>query len=300
MKPQRTVHDPAGWIRGVVQGFLDQSPENSLKGAPEEKAWEDALVGFARGDDPIFEAFKEHVGPFHWTPEEIFHQAFPGHVVRPEELTVIAWVLPQREATKADNRRETVYPSQRWARARIFGEEVNVKLRQAVVAALEGAGHPAVSPMLSPLWTRKDHPRYTFSSTWSERHAAHACGLGTFGLCDGLITPAGKAMRVGSVVAGIRIPPSPRPYSDHRAYCLFFSHGICGKCIPRCPVGALSEAGHDKIKCEAHLTLATRGYVRAQYGFEGYGCGLCQTKVPCESRIPGVRDAGASEAQPDP
>ena len=34
-----------------------------------------------------------------------------------------------------------------------------------------------------------------------ETHAAHAAGLGTFGLCDGLITPIGKAIRVGSVVA---------------------------------------------------------------------------------------------------
>jgi len=26
--------------------------------------------------------------------------------------------------------------------------------------------------------------------------------------------------------------------------------------------------------------------VKSRYGFEGKGCGLCQTKVPCESRIP--------------
>jgi len=26
--------------------------------------------------------------------------------------------------------------------------------------------------------------------------------------------------------------------------------------------------------------------VKKEYGFDGYGCGLCQTRVPCESRIP--------------
>jgi len=129
-----------------------------------------------------------------------------------------------------------------------------------------------------------------YASTWSERHATYASGLGTFGLCDGLITPLGKAMRVGSVVARIEIPPTPRPYTDHRAYCLFFSKGICGKCIDRCPVGALSEKGHDKVKCRAHLNPTTSEYVKANYGFDGYGCGLCQTAVPCESKIPTAKD----------
>ncbi|MCX5909178.1 MAG: epoxyqueuosine reductase, partial [Deltaproteobacteria bacterium] len=132
-------------------------------------------------------------------------------------------ILPQTEATKVDQRKETTYPSERWARARIFGEEVNVKLRQHVVATLQAAGYPALAPMLSPSWKRKNHERLVFSSTWSERHAAHAAGLGTFGLCDGLITPKGKAHRCGSVIARIQVPPTPRPYTNHQAYCLFYA-----------------------------------------------------------------------------
>jgi epoxyqueuosine reductase QueG len=206
--------------------------------------------------------------------------------VEPADLTVISWVLPQTEATKADNRAQTVYPAERWARSRIFGEAFNNKLRDHVAEVLNEAGYRAVAPMRSPHWASRRSERYVFASTWSERHAAHASGLGTFGLCDGLITPAGKAMRVGSVVARIQIPPTPRPYTDHRAYCLFFSAGICGKCISRCPVGAISEAGHDKEKCRRHLNPTTSDYVKANYGFDGYGCGLCQTRVPCESKIP--------------
>jgi epoxyqueuosine reductase QueG len=97
----------------------------------------------------------------------------------------------------------------------------------------------------------------------SERHAAYASGLGIFGLCDGLITPKGKAMRARSVVARIQIPPTQRPYTDHHAYCLFLTKGICEECIPRCPVGALSEVGHDKVKCRT---------------------------VPCESKVPSEKD----------
>jgi epoxyqueuosine reductase QueG len=97
-------------------------------------------------------------------------------------------------------------------------------------------------------------------------------------------------MRVGSVVARIEIPPTPRPYTDHHAYCLFYTEGICGKCIDRCPVGAIGKEGHDKAKCRSHLRPTTSDWVKSEYGFDGYGCGLCQTGVPCESKIPTRRD----------
>jgi epoxyqueuosine reductase len=281
-KPQR---DMARQLHAVINDFLQTSPENTLDGPFKEKAFEEALIGFAGGADPIYNQFKEYVGPFHWTPAEIFNLTFPHAPAKDDDLTVISYVLPQNPVTKADNRRETVYPAERWARGRIFGEEVNKKVRRLIVESLAGAGVDAVAPMLSEQWSRKDSVTYVYASTWSERHAAYASGLGTFGLCDGLITPKGKAMRVGSVVARIQIPVTPRPYDNHHAYCLFYTRGTCKKCIPRCPVGALSEAGHDKVKCRAHIR-ATTDYVKMHFGFDGYGCGLCQTGVPCESRIP--------------
>jgi epoxyqueuosine reductase QueG len=88
------------------------------------------------------------------------------------------------------------------------------------------------------------------------------------------------------VVANIQIPPSRRPYTNPHDYCLFFTQGICGKCILRCPVGAITEAGHDKPKCFQHVEVDTVDYVLSHFGFDGYGCGLCQTGVPCESKIP--------------
>lgn len=282
--------DSASWLKSLMDDFLDRSPRNTLQDEANEKAFEACLLGFSKGDDPLYEAYKDVVGPFHWTPLEIFTKAFPESGAKAEELTIISWILPQREATKSDNRKETAYPSERWARARIFGEQVNAELRKEVVSALQGKGYEAVAPQLFPDWSIKPTEKYVIASTWSERHAAHASGLGTFGLCDGLITPLGKAMRVGSVVARIQIPPTPRPYKDHQEYCLFFSQAICGECIPRCPVGALSKKGHDKEKCRKFLKPVTEEYVKSQYGFDGYGCGLCQTNVPCESKIPTKED----------
>ena len=278
------------WVTGIINDFLNSS-ENTLQKWDDEKAWEEPLVGFSSGADPIFEAYKEHVGPFHFTPIELFNLTFPSLTVSPDQLTVISWILPQTKATKKDNRKETAFPAERWARARIMGEEVNVKLRKHVVTKLQEAGYEALAPQLSPHWGRNDSGRFGFASKWSERHAAYASGLGTFGLCDGLITPKGKAMRTGSVIANVQIPPTERPYTDHHEYCLFYTTGKCFKCAERCPADAISEDGKDKIKCLAYLKPGTHDYVEKNFHFKGYGCGLCQTAVPCESGIPARKES---------
>ncbi len=277
------------WIKNLIQDFIASSPVNTIKSEGAGPAWDSALVGFASGADPLWQQYKEYIGAFHWTPWEVFNQHRPRENVNAEQLTVISWILPQRESVRKSNRRARKYPSEEWARIRVFGEAFNVALRQYVVDHLEQRGHGAIAPMLAPNWTIVQSQRFSYASSWSERHAAHAAGLGTFGLCDGLITAGGKAMRAGSVVANVTIEPTPRPYADHRAYCLFFHNGTCGKCIDRCPVRAITESGHDKEKCQKHLARS-RKHVKETYGFQGYGCGLCQVGVPCEARIP-VRSA---------
>jgi epoxyqueuosine reductase len=282
--------ESALWVEDIIKTFIETSPENTLQNKNNDKAFAEPLVGFAKGDDALFDAYKDHVGPFYMTPWEVFAVTLRDLNIKAKDLTVISWVLPHTLSTKADNRKESVYPAESWARARIFGEAVNVKLRKHVVQTLEVNGFRAIAPALLPQFSMRVSPKYGLASTWSERHTAYACGLGTFGLCDGLITPVGKAMRVGSVVAQIRIPPTPRPYTDHHAYCLFFTHGTCGKCISKCPVGAITEKGKDKMICLKHLFPTTNEYVKTHFHFDGYGCGHCQTGVPCESKIPTPQD----------
>ena len=36
-----------------------------------------------------------------------------------------------------------------------------------------------------------------------------------------------------------------------------------------------------------------KDYIEANFGFDCYGCGLCQTGVPCESKIPTADDLKA-------
>lgn len=274
------------WLTGIISEFVKNSPENSLKMEPDEKAFDEVLVGFSAGADPLYETYKDVVGDLHWTPFEVFSIKFPDIAVSHDDLTVISWVLPHREPTKADNRKETFYPSRRWVQARFPGEEFNNSLRRHIVQELGSKGVKAIAPALLPEWTWEKSPKYVFVSKWSERHAAYAAGLGTFGLCDGLITTKGKAHRVGSVVANLKVPTTKRPYDDHHAYCLFFYDGSCSGCQKRCPVGAVTDEGHNKLKCWNHAGVTCAQFVKENYGFDGYGCGLCQTGVPCESGIP--------------
>ena len=283
------MDDRAAWLEGTIRDFIGSSPENTLQNRENDRAWDDPLVGFSRGDDPLYATYKDVVGPFHWTPREWFGLAFPRSQAEAKELTVVSWVLPHTEKTRSAIRKAKADPPESWVRARIFGEQVNAKLRRHVVETLAAAGFEAMAPLLSPHWHMKYTDiltRYPYASVWSERHAAYAAGLGTFSLNDALITARGISHRCGSVIARIDVPPTPRPYTDHRAYCLFFSwKGRCGKCIARCPAGAIGPEGHDKRKCMDYL-VKTAEYTAAHYGFDGYGCGFCQAGVPCEAKIP--------------
>ncbi len=286
----RKRSDIAAWLVGLIEAFAADAAENDLSLGRREPAFDKPLVGFARGDDPIWDLYVSHIGDFYLTPASVFSRAFPDSAAGAGELVVVSWVLPSTARVRKEQGKRKKQPSQRWAHVRFYGERFNEALRRHVVERLSAEGIAAVAPMLEPFWARSEKGPYAPCSNWSERHAAYAAGLGTFGLCDGLITPVGKAMRTGSVVARVDIPPSPRPYTDPHAYCLFYSHGTCGKCIPRCPVGAISGKGHDKQACMRYTEAAMKAYSKRRYGVDIPVCGLCQVQVPCMDHIPGPEE----------
>jgi epoxyqueuosine reductase len=283
------------WLVQSITEIIGASPENSLRLQPDEAAFGPPLVGFSKGDDPLYDFLKKDIGAFYCHPAQIFAVAFPQKVVTGAELAVICWILPQTEATKREHRQQDRFPSERWTRARLFGEQFNNHIRKSVVELLRRNGHAAVAPILSPLWEPKTSDTYGFASTWSERHTAFISGLGTFGLSDGLITPVGKAVRIGSVIAEIDIEPTPRTSLSHTGNCLFFSSGKCMKCAERCPAGAISANGHDKERCKKYIREVTNPYALEKFDLQTNSCGLCQTNVPCESRVPLRKKAAYTE-----
>jgi epoxyqueuosine reductase len=273
-----------------IRSFASDSPQNRMPTPDKDMIFGEPLVQFADGDDAIFTEYKSIIAPEHMTPREALAKAYdknPDDL--PARLSVISWILPITEKTRVSNRDEGRTPSRLWSHTRWFGEIFNDAVREHLVDYLTQRGHLATAPMKTPHFKMIKTDK-GYCSNWSERHIAYAAGLGTFSLSDGFITESGIAHRCGSVVTDLEVTPSPRTASGPYANCLYYTNEKCGVCIQRCPAGAISEAGHDKIKCGRYLRDI--GYrpdaMKGGYDLEKSvaGCGLCQTKVPCEAVNP--------------
>jgi epoxyqueuosine reductase QueG len=274
-----------------IKAFVAQNQLNKMPTADTLLMYDEPLVQFADAADPLFSEYKKVIGPEHLTPREalaLVENKDPAAL--PAHLSVISYILPISEATRKSNRLETKVPSRYWSHTRWFGEQFNDAVRKHMVEFLKKMGYGAAAPSMAGGILKLFRNEKGMYSNWSERHVAYAAGLGTFSLSDGFITERGIAHRCGSVVTTAELPASPRKAAGHYANCLLLIGQECGVCIKRCPAGAITEKGHDKNKCRDYVHKI--GYDPAQLK-NGYdleksvaGCGLCQTKVPCEDKNP--------------
>ena len=279
---ERFQNEPAQFIEEKIKEFARTSSRNRMPATDNQPIFAEPLVRFADGSDPLFTEYKTIIHHTHLTPAEAMAKALDNIAGDVPSLSIISWILPIASKTRESNRHCTQAPSRLWAHTRQYGEEFNDALRKHVVELLIDMGYLATAPMLEPYF------KVTYSddiySNWSERHVAYAAGHGTFSLSDGFITERGIAHRCGSVVTNLTLPFSSRKADNPFSNCLFYT-GKCKACIARCPAGAITENGHDKAKCKEYL-LSTLDYLKKEYGIDIWGCGLCQTKVPCEFKNP--------------
>ncbi|MFA5079402.1 MAG: epoxyqueuosine reductase [Dehalococcoidia bacterium] len=280
------------WFRDTITDKVQNHPLNAMEYPFNgERIFDPPMVGFVRGDDPIFEKLKEIIGPHHLTPVEwMAWQAGKNRVEPPAagDLSVVSFVMPLTDRTRRENAAMKEWPSERWAQTRLLGEIFSQVMVRGIVTYLMGRGVLAVAPDVTPLMRKQRYPRVGWASPWSHRHIAYAAGLGTFGMHDFLITPKGAAHRCGSFIVNLKLSPDrSRPENIH-AGCLQHSGAKCLKCAARCPVGAIGEQGHDKEACYQRVSK-TLAYCNKNYHIFIYGCGLCSVGVPCESIAPACR-----------
>jgi len=255
-------------IRSMISDFIAEDPGNSIPSGP--RIFDAPLVGFADASDPIFDTFRKPgiVAPWHRHPRNWL----------PSARSVIAYFLPITDAI-LDTNIPGSKPSREWMFARFWGEAVNERLRRILVHRLEDGGHQAIAPLLSPLYRVED-----MNANWSERHAAFAAGLGSFGLNRGLITKRGSAGRFGSVITSLPLPATSRTQDPFSA-CPNLTGGSCGACIDRCPVGAISSDGKDRDRCREYLQEQQGPSVRGEWGFPYSPCGKCYVATPCSQGL---------------
>jgi len=274
----------------LIEKAAVESPFNrfSIIGIPELPMWEKPIVGFARGDDPYFAYCKKSIGDFYWLPKEVYNLKYKDEFVEDDQLTVISIGFPQTRETKSEQAKSSDMPSDRWLYTRGEWEAMISKITEEIVAKLIADGFKAVSLDSIKEFARHTSDTFGIASNWSHRHTAFIAGLGTFGLSDGLITKKGKAMRFTTIILNRKLEPTKREYDNHHEYCKFYKDGSCGVCIVRCPVNAITKDGHDKDKCSEFLQKIKNetGPDFVKNSLYISGCGLCQSKVPCQDGVP--------------
>ncbi len=278
------------WFIRTIKEKVSNHPENAMEypyyGEP---VFEEPLIGFVRGNDPIFEKFMEVIGPHHFTPWKIMKWQAEKNGVKPpeaEDISIVSFVMPFTPITRQDNASAKEWTAERWAQSRLLGEIFSQTFVREIVTQLMSKGILAVSPDVTPMFNKKRYPDVGWASPWSHRHIAYAAGLGTFGMHDFLITEKGSAHRAGSFVVNLKLEPNRKRPDDIHANCLQYQGIDCLKCAKRCPVNAITrESAHDKEACYRKVAASLR-HCNMKYHIFIYGCGLCSTGVPCESGIP--------------
>lgn len=248
-------------IQDAARIFTENSPLNKVEELNSLQLFDAPLIGVAYAFDPLFAKLKEEevVGPQHMMPQEWLACA----------KSVISYFLPFSKRVREANRKLGVAASE-WMYGRHEGEQFSNSLLKHLIQFLGDSGTQAIAPGIDSRFRVVNR-----RSNWSERHVAFVAGLGTFSLSRSLITEYGSAGVFGSVIADFIIEPTKRQYTAIDEYCI-----KCGVCILRCPPLAINEQGKDNAVCSDYLDR-----VLARYR-PRYGCGKCQTGVPCESKIP--------------
>lgn len=267
-------------LESFATHFVETSPGNTISAevakTPEVvgmRIYDAPIFGYGDATDPLYETYLQEgiIGPHHMRPRDWL----------PNATSLVSIFLPFSEQVRAANRTKPEPPVWEWMHARIEGQAFIGDLLRSMKQQVEGWGFEVVAPLLDKRFTANEK---NYTSNWSERHCAYVCGLGTFALSKGMITRKGIAGRFASFITTLPIEADTRPYTEIYEYC-----NDCGACVRRCPAGAISlEGGKDHTICQPWV-----GAIHTEY-HPYYGCGRCQTAVPCEAGIPPARKKAAS------
>ena len=201
------------------------------------------LVGFAAADDPQFGDLPRLAEPTHMLPEDLL----------PGARSVVSFFLPFDPKVVEANTKGRTNVAREWAVAYVETNALIGRVTSSLISVLAEQGVRAVA---EPATGNFDP--VTLISRWSHKSVAVISGLGSFGLHHMVITDAGCAGRLGSLVVDAELPAVAHQAKER---CLYFKDGSCLECVMRCPVGALDQDGIlDKQRCWVRCLEVAKGF----------------------------------------
>lgn len=251
-------------IRQLVTALVAQEGERRSGGG----WWREPLLAASKVDDRFLE-LRKMAAPDHLMPWDLL----------PTARSVIVYFLPFRVSLAKENRPGDL-PCRDWGLAYVDTNRLIGDLAAAIGTFLESHGF---SCALTPPTHNFDPVRLL--SLWSHKHLGFLCGLGRFGHNAQLITQAGCAGRLGSLVTDADLGDNLQSHGQEA--CLHKAGKRCLKCVSRCPVGALGPMGLDRERCWERL----KENKRAAPSLSGlpdttHVCGKCVVILPCSFHDP--------------
>jgi epoxyqueuosine reductase QueG len=265
--------------------FLQKSIGDRFLRVDNTAIYDDLLIGFQKVDHPIFDKIAEII-PEHLKPLDFLPEFQMDNSVGKIGLSVISFSFVFNQKTVEENSLQNDYPSFSWYKSTDLFTEFITTFRQFLKKYCDNEQIHYVVPN-----TIKDKYRIIWRdgikySTWSERHIAYACGLGSFGLHGSLITDNGCAHRLMSVIIDKEFKYYNEPDQPWNKNCLSANNINCGKCINKCPVNSIRISGRSIINCLKHESIENKETSKRIFGYEMEACGLCMSGVPCSTKNP--------------
>jgi len=207
-------------------------------------------------------------------PKVAFNEHMHPHDLLPSAKSLIVFFIPfKRELVKENKKGDR--PCRNWGLAYVQTNDLINRLSREMEKLLAAEGFKSG---LTPVTHNFDED--ILMARWSHKHLAHLANLGRFGTHCLLITPAGCAGRLGSLVTEADLGDHPANETDEA--CLLKAGKKCGKCIEACPVNALAENGFERRTCWTRLN-ENRDILDyfSDLPETTDVCGKCAALVPC-------------------